>query len=83
MGPQTLSRRLTLPNLQRRPSYLRVAGDNCETLWGADKEKKAVKQIENFVITTWDKTYEGNTLVIIIEKLLIKIQGTGKDSPRW
>lgn len=45
--------------------------------------KKAVKQIENFVITTWDKTYEGNTLVIIIEKLLIKIQGTGKDSPRW
>lgn len=45
--------------------------------------KKAVKQIENFVITTWDKTYEGNPLVIIIEKLLIKIQGTGKDSPRW
>lgn len=45
--------------------------------------KKAVKQIENFVITTWDKTYEGNTLVIIIEKLLIKIQETGKDSPRW
>lgn len=45
--------------------------------------KKAVKQIENFVITTWDKTYEGNTLVIIIEKLLIKIQGTGKDSPKW
>lgn len=48
--------------------------------------KKTVKQIENFVITTWDKTYEGNTLVTIIKKLLIKIlslQGTGKDSPRW
>lgn len=42
MEPQTLPRGLTLHYLLPRPSYLKVAGDNCEMQWGADKEKKTV-----------------------------------------